>query len=163
LADIYDRIKNQPLKITAEYWLTKMKPLREGTVPLPGTHTWLPDVGLCTTRTLSNGVIMSNCYPVVPSRCIVFAVDGKPQDNFYFDYSPYSTDGLSRDTRVGAMTLPSNAILVQQLMAGKYRARAYQPAAHIARRLEIPAIQLKDWAAGCFGAPTRCEVGDLPR
>lgn len=162
LSDTYRRIKSQPLKLTADYWLTNMKPLRNEMVPVPGTHAWLPDVGFCATRILGNGVIIANCHPVVPTHCIIFANNGSQQDRCAPDYSPYSTDGVSRDNRIGAMTGVSGPVSRQQLIDGKFEVRAYQPTAHFTRRLEIPAIRLGDWVSGCYGPPDHCEAVDLP-
>jgi hypothetical protein len=160
---LYERIKNQPLRLEIDYSLTLWQPKGNSqTIPALGGNQVLPGVGRCTTKMDDDGddINLSCMQTGVPPSCASVFLEHVPSGrrnpaSFFFaaNYSPYllqeDSDGIARfgaGVRFHDLTgLAKYPVDSSQLPESRVVIRVYQAQDHFTRRLVIPNIRLSDW------------------
>jgi hypothetical protein len=163
-SDLYDRIKDQPVRLEIDYSLTLFSLAALHALPALNGDQRMPDVGWCATRVNGAGAnVELRCLEAgkTPSCGTVFlehAPSGRRNPAISFcslDYSPYlrrSWNAMGHFGRNLPFRDPTG--LAQYPVDGSQFAesqvvlRTYQPLDHFTRRLVIPEIRLKDWESG---------------
>jgi len=158
---LYERVKNQPLRLEIDYSWTL---LQGETYNLPGLggNQVLPGLGRCTTKMDEDGddidlhCMMTGRSPSCASAFLEHVPSGR-RNPTAFDCRPYYApyldqlvpDGIARfGTGIrfhdlsGLARYPVEAV---DLPESRVAVRVYQPQDHFKRQLVIPEIHLSDW------------------
>jgi hypothetical protein len=148
--EVYNRVKDQPVRIVMEYSLTLVQATPPQTIPAEGGDRWMEGVGRCATRGSAKGTYVElGCLFPGRAPCLAFSVTypgagQRPDRNPACgrDYAPYvdhvEGDSISRFAR----ELP---IMESQWKDAQVVLTAYHAAAHFTRQVVIPNIRLSDW------------------
>lgn len=164
--DVYDRIKNQAVRLEINYSLTLLRLAASETLPAIGGHRHLARAGSCTTRVDETETLVevhclkSGNLPSCLSASLEHSLSGQKNPEALFcepDYSPffgfadYGPDALSRRGLTlrfryadGSVQYPVRG---QQLGDSQVKFRIYSPQAHFKTNLVIPQITPGDWQA----------------
>jgi hypothetical protein len=162
--DVYTRLADQPVRLEIDYQLSLLKLADTQTLPAISGDQRTPRLGWCGTRVReATADIALGCVSVGPPSCIsmdlVYPPTGvrNPPNGFCGrpDYSPlrlgFGPDALSRFTEQLPYGTPGGvdqyAVKAPMLPQSQVIVKMYEPEDHFERRLTIPQIRLKDWAA----------------
>jgi hypothetical protein len=153
--DIWNVVKDQPVRLEIDYSLTMLKAGVDRTIPALGGNEWVPETGRCATRMNSDdteievGCLAPGAHPCMATflrnvrtgQLTAQNLDCRP------DYAPYFArlEGDSL-TRFGA-EFQVQGVNPSELKDAQMVLRVYRPAAHFTRRVVIPDIKLSDWTA----------------
>jgi hypothetical protein len=163
--DLYEHLKDRPVRLEIDYSLTLMRLLSAHAVPALNGEQRIEGVGWCKTRMNNAGTaILFGCLEAgrTPHCGSVFLenVTTRRRNPMVSDcdpdYAPYFGDSFIYDAmgRFGA-TLPFRdatglthyPVDGERLPDSHVVLRAYEAADHFSRRLVVPEIRLKDWQA----------------
>jgi len=158
---LYERIKDQPLRLEINYSLTLLDS-SSYSIPALGGDMLIPKFGHCRTQMDDDGDdVQLRCVQAGgESNCVAFFLEHAPSGRrnpirfgCWPNYSPYSAqytpDSLTRFE--GAVPFRDLAGLAKypvdaaKLPESRVVLRIYQPQEHFTRRLVIPEIHLSDW------------------
>ncbi len=130
-SELYNQIKNQPVRLEVDYSLTLLRLTSSPTLPAVGADQRIPGLGWCGTRANATYSIELGCLQAGKTpACIVVGYGCNP------DYAPYlgqfAPDALRR--------------FHMQLHESPVELKIYEPQEHFKRSLVIPEIRLADWA-----------------
>lgn len=164
--DLYDRIKDQPIRLEIDYSSTLLRLGGSDVIPAVGADKKLALLGRCTTRVDDSETLVEvHCFnpgnlPSCVTVLLEHAPSGRrnPESTFcqpeyapYFGFGQYGLDALSRSGVTlrfrysdGSVQYPVSG---QQLEQSQVRFKVYQPQDHFTTRLVIPQITLREWEA----------------
>jgi hypothetical protein len=159
---VYERIKNEPVRLEVEYVLTRLVPRSTRTMSAAGELLLLPEMGSCATR-IDNDVdeVQLGCLTNVGVPSCAAAVLEDPQTNERNptlhvcdpNYGPLRRAGLEdavsrtrlsipfRD-RSGLAHYPVDSTAIER---ARILLTVYDPVDHFQRTLAIPSIRLRNW------------------
>lgn len=164
--DLYDKIKNQPVRLEINYSLTLLRLVASEVLPAVGAEQQLPLIGRCTTMLDESETLVGvHCLkpgslPLCLTATLEHAPSGsrnpessscEPDYSPFFGFAQYGPDALSRR----AVTLrfrysdesvhyPVSGQLVRE---SQVRFSIYEPQDQFKTTLAIPQITLGNWEA----------------
>jgi hypothetical protein len=145
-ADVYDRVKDRPVRMEMDYSLTLMKAGAAPTMPALEGNAFVPDVGRCATRMVP-GYPQFELGCIAPGKppCFVWFLAGHENSPCQPDYAPwFLRPSMSRFGSSFPLQDPADE---SRLKSARVLFRIYQPEAHFTRHVVIPDIRLSDWTA----------------
>ena len=159
--NVYDHIKNQPLRLEINYSFTWLRGTAY-TMPTAGGDLTIPDMGRCKTQIDEEGDdVRIRCLQAGRTAgCVAAFLEHMPSGRrnptrfvCWPDYSPYRAqylpDALSRmrasfpfQDLSGLTKYPVSA---SQIPESRLVIRLFRPQDHFTRQLVIPQIRLSDW------------------
>ena len=153
--EIWNRVKDLPVRLELDYSLTMLKAGPDHTIPAVGANQWVPETGRCATRMNSDDTqIEFGCLAPGRTSCVITfiqnartgAITAQDRD-CRPDYAPYfgrlEGDSLSR-TYANFLI---QGVKASELKDAQVVVRVYKPAVHFTRQVVIPNIKLGDWTA----------------
>ena len=163
--NLYARIADQSVRLEIDYYLTLLKLSDTQKLPATGGDQRTRGLGWCGTRiSEAGGEILAGCIEAGPApSCSTAVLEDIPSGAHNPpigicvrpDYSPfgfrYGPDALSRFTETlpfgnpaGVDTYPVKETMLPE---SRVKLKMYEAEDHFERRLSIPRIRLRDWAA----------------
>jgi hypothetical protein len=144
--DVYDRVKDRPVRMEMDYSLTLMKAGAAPTMPALQGSAFVPDVGRCATRmTPDYPQFALGCLAPGKAPCFIWFLAGHENNPCRPDYAPwFLRPAMSRFGSSFPLSDPSEE---SRLKEARVLFRVYQPEAHFTRQVVVPNIRLSDWMA----------------
>ena len=141
---VFDRVKNTPLRLHVTILLTLFGNLHTERLPLEKGMRRVPGVGLCGVEPIEpSKLTFLDCMAAfhLPARTVPQFDNGSPVEGLEVNpYSPYPADFGISPMSISRWQLPNQpgatAIVINTM----------QPLAHIRRELDIPNVQLAEFA-----------------
>ncbi len=153
--EIWNLVKDQPVRLEIDYSLTMLKPGPDHTIPALGGNQLVPEAGRCATRMNGDDTqIELGCLVSGRTSCVTTFIQNARTGQITAqdrdcrpDYAPYFGrlvgDSMSR-TYANFLIQGVNA---SELKDAQMIVRVYRPVAHFTRQIVIPNINLADWTA----------------
>jgi hypothetical protein len=163
--EVYNRIKDQPVRLEINDSLTLFEPAATNTFPVASPNRFIPGFGRCSTRiNLMETAVQVRCdnagrHPVCVTSYLEHVPTGLRNPERFecdADYTPFLAfdiipDALARFGGVLPFRDPNGLAKYpvdgSKLKDAQVVIRAYQPLEHFERKLTIPEIRLSDWEA----------------
>lgn len=161
---LYKRIKDQPVRLEVDHWLTVVRLAASHALPAIGGEQPIPGVGRCGTKVNDNetAVTVSCMEAGVSPRCVAFFLEHVPsgQHNparfacqsyaqlimnpiFPISVEPFGSNLPFRSSS-GLATFPLNASMLRESRAV---IQVYRVQDHFMRTVVIPEVRLGEWEA----------------
>ena len=144
---LYERVKNTPLRVHVIVLLTLYGNVHTERMPLEGNSHHVPGIGVCATEPFEvQKVTLVGCLVPfrMPGRIIGQFDNGVPVEGFEMSggnsFSPYPADFGVSPMDIPRWQLPNQAGSTAIVFT------TMQPLAHIRRELDIPNVQLAEFA-----------------
>ena len=161
-ASVYDRVRDQPVRLEIDYSLTLMKLTGAYGIPAIDGNQRMPELGWCKTRVNEERtVVQLRCVqPGNKPNCFTsFLKSGSTERNparsaCSPDYTPFVADFLDAMSRSGVNSpfrdptgLAHYPVNGSQLRDTRLVVRVYRPEDHFTRRVAVPSVRLSEWVA----------------
>jgi hypothetical protein len=164
--DVYDKIKNQPVRLEINYSFTVLRLAASEVLPAVGADLQLPLIGRCSTRVdESETLIEVRClkpgsFPSCLTATLEHAPSGlrNPESSFcepdyspYFGFAQYGPDALGRRAVTLRFRYSDESVHYpvsgQLIRESRVRFCIYEPKDQFKTTLAIPQIILGNWQA----------------
>ena len=166
---LFERIRNQPVSLRVDYFLTLMRPRAPVAIAALDAEADMPGVGRCSSGRDSDGddialrCLQAGRAPSCVSATLLDVLTGRRNPDTLIcapDYSPFKgapfPDAISRfeveapfRDRFGLAAYPVGSA---QLATARMVVTAFEPKAHFTRNLSAPQLRLGDWTPAAAGA-----------
>jgi hypothetical protein len=141
---LYERVKNTPLRVHVIVLLTLYGNLHSERMPLEGNSNHVPGIGVCAAEPIEvQRMTFVGCLVPfrLPGRIKVQFDNGLPVEGLEGNsFSPYPADFGTSPMDLPRWQLPNQAGATAIVFT------TTQPLAHIRRELDIPNVQLAEFA-----------------
>jgi len=168
-AAIYERIKDQRVRVEVDYWLTLAEVETSQSLPAMGGDQELSNIGRCRTRVNDQQTAVQYTCTELPAACLHSFLEYMPtgqRNPARFSCGPYASIGrLLQNPLFPARLMPSSVILPfrdqaalahfpvdgSKLRDSQAVLQLYRAQDHFTRTLAIPGIRLGEWEATAPG------------